>query len=232
MPCEQDRNEDGKRKSDVPRLALQYSHKDPEELALRLLRAIGHEWNDNQIRIVPVTGGINNTLIKLVHKRNDLAGEGIHEGPILLKAYGVGTDILIDREPETENHELLMRFNLAPQLLARFDNGMLYNFIKGRPARPEDLRKPAVYLAVAGLIAEWHARIPCFASPRVVAHDAGGSATESKQTKPSTSLWAVLQKWIAALPVGAELQRARRAQLQAELDRLVQQLDQRSEHGP
>ncbi|KJK77218.1 hypothetical protein H634G_07525 [Metarhizium anisopliae BRIP 53293] len=83
---------------------------------------------------------------------------------------------------------------LSHQLLARFDNGMLHNFIRGRPARPEDLRKPAVYLAVARLLAEWHARIPCFASPRVLAHDADGSATESKQTKPLTSLWVVLQK--------------------------------------
>lgn len=114
MPGGQDRNEDGNPKSDVPCLVLQYSHKVPEKSALRLLRAIGHEWNDNHIHIVPVTGGINNTLIKLVHKRTDLAGEGIHEGPILLKAYGVGTDILIDRERETENHELLMRFDLAP----------------------------------------------------------------------------------------------------------------------
>lgn len=51
----------------------------------------------------------------------------------------MGTDILTDRERETENHDLLMRFDLAPQLLARFDNGLLYNFIRGRPARPEDL---------------------------------------------------------------------------------------------
>ncbi|EFZ02034.2 Protein kinase-like protein [Metarhizium robertsii ARSEF 23] len=113
MPGGQDRNEDGNPKSDVPRLALQYSHKDPEKSALRLLRAIGHEWNDNHIHIVPVTSGINNTLIKLVHKRNDLAGEGIHESPILLKAYSVSTDILIDRERETEDHELLIRFDLA-----------------------------------------------------------------------------------------------------------------------
>lgn len=43
--------------------------------------------------------------------------------------------------------------------------------------------------------------------------------------RPGPNLWTVLQKWILALPVGTEEERARRLSLQKELEWIVRELD-------
>jgi ethanolamine kinase len=153
--------------------------------------------------------------------------------------------LIIDRHRETQNHELLAKYGLAPELIARFDNGMMYRFIQGAVTKPEDLRKPVIYKAVARRLAQWHAEVPCipgrtghsrknskvdgFAGPadnlgdaefqQVLDHVAPG--------KPSPNVWSVMQKWIFALPTDTEEQRSRQAELQKELTALVSELSQR-----
>ena len=84
-----------------------------------------------------------------MNKKDGLSDEEIDAEAVLLRAYGQGTDLIIDRERETQNHELLMQHNLAPELLARFHNGMLYRFIRGSVTSPADLRKKEIWRAVA-----------------------------------------------------------------------------------
>jgi ethanolamine kinase len=43
--------------------------------------------------------------------------------------------------------------------------------------------------------------------------------------RPGPSLWAVLQKWILALPTSTEAQQQRRRSLQTELERVVREFD-------
>lgn len=230
-------------------IPLSYESAKSQESARRLVLAIRPDWDGpgSNIEFVRFTEGITNTLLKAVNKRPGLSRDDVDKEAILLRAYGHGTDIIIDRHRETQNHELLMRYGLAPELLARFENGMMYRFIQGTVTHPDDLRKPVIYKAVARRLAEWHGVVPCI--PGRTGHSRKNSRADGAPApavecnldpeqfqraldsvapgKPPPNIWTVMQKWIFALPSDTEAQRARQASLQKELRTLVSELSQR-----
>lgn len=208
----------------IRRLALRYDTHDADNSARRLILTLRPEWqsDDSVVEFVRFTDGITNTLLKAVNKKVGLTSEEVDREAILLRAYGNGTDVLIDRQREAQNHELLMHYGLAPQLLARFENGMLYRFIRGTVTRPEDMRHPEISLAIGRRLAQWHAVVPC--TPTTHANSGPGEAQEGGVAvpgKPSPNIWTVMHKWIAALPTTTEAQQKRHALLQAELKTLI-----------
>ncbi|KAJ2904710.1 choline/ethanolamine kinase [Zalerion maritima] len=223
---------------EVPFISIKYEGGDAS--ALKVVTALRPEWSGEGTNIVftRFTDGITNTLLKAVNKREGLSKEEIDNEAVLLRAYGHGTDILIDRQRETQNHELLMKCGLAPELLARFENGMLYRFIRGTVTNPNDLRRPTLYKAVARRLAEWHVRVPCITKTPMEAangHGMGTGEEDAKQAvidnvapgKPVPNMWTVVQKWIMALPTDTLAQRERQKDLQKELERIVREMSQR-----
>jgi len=229
--------------SKVRFIPLTYNQAESQTSALRLILTLRPEWEDGKIEFIRFTDGITNTLLKVVNKKPGLSEEEIDNDAVLLRAYGQGTDLIIDRDRETQNHELLMQYNLAPALLARFHNGMLYRFIKGTVTSPADLRREEIWRAVARRLAEWHAVVPCLPTRREpLSAEINGSEqfaipapTPSKMDpslqaavdnvatgKPAPNVWTVMQKWIYALPIGSEAEKTRQATLQKELTRLVE----------
>ncbi|KAK3937127.1 ethanolamine kinase 1 [Diplogelasinospora grovesii] len=232
-------------------IPLPYSSSDSEASALRLVLAIRPEWEDdarsNLVKFVRFTDGITNTLLKAVNKKPGLSQEQIDKEAILLRAYGNGTEMIIDRQRETQNHELLMKHGLAPELLARFENGMMYRFIQGVVCHPEDLRKPEIYKAVARRLAQWHAVMPCIPGP--TGHGRTGRIRSTSKSQiptvtypddiyqrcidgaapglPSPNVFTVMQKWIYALPTETEEQIRRQLELQAEQTRIVSEFSER-----
>lgn len=126
------------------------------------------------------------------------------------------------------SHNLLASHSLAPPLLARFNNGLLYRFIQGKVCQPVDIRRPDVYRGVARKLAEWHATLPISAVLNEPSSDAlrsGSLETSSKiATLPSPNIWTVMQRWTSALPDETDAQRTRKAALQTEIEFLVDQL--------
>ncbi|KAK6078720.1 choline/ethanolamine kinase [Seiridium cupressi] len=217
-------------------ISLEYDGNNSDASALQLVTELRAEWKEpgSKVEFVRFTEGITNTLLKAINRREGLSKEEIDNDAVLLRAYGNGTQILIDRQRETENHELLMQYGLAPELLARFKNGMMYRYISGKATLPEDLRKPSIYLAVARRLAEWHATVPCLSTTTVTTNGANGAHGASHITievvdsgKPPPNVWTVMQKWLLALPTATQTQRERQAKLQGELVRLVKDLSQR-----
>lgn len=231
-------------------IALTYDNSDSQSSALRLILALFPHWEhtSGKIEFKRFTDGITNTLLKAVNNRPGLTDEEIDDDAVLLRAYGKGTDLLIDRERETQNHELLMQHKLAPVLLARFHNGMLYRFIKGTVTMPADLRRQTVWRGVARRLAEWHAVVPCLPASRAPTalevegseHSDLSAPTPSKLDpvlqqaideiapgKLAPNVWSVMQKWVYALPNDTNAQRERQANLQKELTRLVRELSGR-----
>lgn len=229
-------------------IPLTYNQAESQTSALRLILTLRPEWEDGKIEFVRFTDGITNTLLKVINKKPGLSEEEIDNEAVLLRAYGQGTDRIIDRERETQNHELLMQHNLAPALLARFHNGMLYRFIQGAVTSPADLRRVDIWRAVARRLAEWHAVVPCLPTPRQpLAAEINGSQelgipapTPSRKDpalqaaidnvapgKPAPNVWTVMQKWIYALPAGTDAEKSRQASLQKELTRLVAEFSNR-----
>ncbi|OLN92881.1 Ethanolamine kinase 1 [Colletotrichum chlorophyti] len=224
----------------VRSLPLSYDSEDSEQSATRLILTVRPDWaaDDSHIEFVRFTDGITNTLLKAINKRKGWSKEDIDREAILLRAYGNGTAVLIDREREAQNHELLMKYNLAPELLARFNNGMLYRFIKGSVTAPEDLRKPVIYKAVASRLAQWHATVPCITHSTTTNGHARENGTNGHQDpdaiienaapgKPVPNLWTVMQKWILALPSDTQVQRERQERLQKEFEFIVEEFSQR-----
>ncbi|KAI0409074.1 choline/ethanolamine kinase [Xylaria palmicola] len=217
----------------ISHIPLSYDPTNDDASARQLILALRPEWSASasSIEFVRFTDGITNTLLKAVNRRPGLSKEQVDSEAVLLRAYGHGTDVIIDRLRETQNHELLMKHGLAPTLLARFDNGMMYRYIQGKACNPADLRDPAIYLAVARRIAQWHATVPCLHETsngdcRAV-NKSRLSADSIAPGKPAPNTWTVMQKWIKALPTKTEAQRARQSELQSELVWLVEKLSQR-----
>lgn len=229
-------------------IPLTYNQTESQTSALRLILTLRPEWEAGKIEFVRFTDGITNTLLKVVNKIPGASDEEIDKEAILLRAYGQGSDLLIDREREAQNHELLMQYQLAPLLLARFHNGMLYKFIRGAVTSPADLRREDIYRAVARRLAEWHAVVPCISTPRAPLpaeingseHFGISAPTSSRKDpaiqnaidnvapgKPAPNCWTVMQKWIYALPTGSDEQRSRQASLQKELTRMVAEFSSR-----
>jgi ethanolamine kinase len=154
---------------------------------------------------------------------------------ILLRAYGNNTDILIDRDQEAQSHALLAEYGLAPPLLARFDNGLLYNFIQGRVCTPQDLVKEDVWRGIARRLAEWHSvPLPSSYYRETTANGINGTYTNGHavtKKKPMPNIWTIMQKWIDALPTGTSAEQKRKSLLQAELERSSQELDVTTSSG-
>ncbi|EPE04679.1 ethanolamine kinase [Ophiostoma piceae UAMH 11346] len=212
---------------EIRHLPLQYDSTDPEGSARQLVLALRPDWAspDSSVVFVKFTDGITNTLLKAINEKADLTSDEIDRDAILLRAYGNGTDVIIDRQREAQNHELLMRHGLAPALLARFENGMLYRFIRGSPTKPEDLRRPDISAAIARRLAQWHAIVPCI--PETAHNDTAKRRISTVSGKPEPNIWSVMQKWILALPTNSGPELERRDKLQGELVELVANLSQR-----
>ena len=161
-----------------------------------------------------------------------------------MRAYGNNTEILIDRDREAKSHGLLAERGLAPPLLARFENGLLYRFIQGRVCTPQDLISEPVWRGVARRLGEWHGSLPIDSVPdsKPLTNGTNGIAcngdvshgTDSAPFQPSRAIaarspkpniWAVMQKWVLALPAGTEAEKERKVQLQNELERSFFELD-------
>ncbi|KFA61306.1 hypothetical protein S40285_05980 [Stachybotrys chlorohalonatus IBT 40285] len=226
-------------------IPLTYDSHNSQATALQLIHTLFPQWasDDSNVELVRFTDGITNTLLKAVNRRPGLSKQEVDDDAILLRAYGNKTDILIDREREAANHELLMKHGLAPELLARFENGMLYRFVCGAVAQPSDLCKPDIMRAVARRLAEWHAVVPCLLDTSLPNGHENGCKKDldkllrngnhqlniptSVTQKPTPNLWSTMQKWILVLPKATEAQRQRQERLQKELDDLVHSLSQR-----
>lgn len=169
-----------------------------------------------------------------------------------MRAYGNGTELIIDRDREATSHGLLADRGMAPPLLARFQNGLLYGFIPGRVCKAQDLAQEPIWRGVAQKLGEWHARIPIsgISSQPPVLNGANGTTNghchadkannmHSKarglaSRRPVPNLWSVMQNWVNALSANTEKERARKAMLQQEMERCFEELDSEDgigEHG-
>jgi ethanolamine kinase len=124
-------------------------------------------------------------------------------------------------------------------LLARFNNGLLYNFIQGRVCTPKDLVTQDVWWGVARRLAEWHSvPLPDSYFPHNGTNGINGTYTNGHTehakmpgNKPRPNIWTVMQKWIDALPATTKAEQTRKTQLQAELDRSSNELDVKDSKG-
>lgn len=206
-------------------IPLTFDNAAPDTAALELAHEVYPEWKHTPgaVEIVQFTDGITNTLSKATKRVPGQTAAQDDDEAILLRAYGKGTDVLIDRARELKAHELLASMDLAPPLLARFDNGIVYKFVQGHVCSPADLRRPHVYRATAKRIGQWHGSLPISAITSTPDIHAGEPTLrhcglkDGKYTRPVPNMWSVVQQWIDALPTTTPADRQRTETLNAEL---------------
>ncbi|KAI6800449.1 kinase-like protein [Hortaea werneckii] len=204
-------------------ISFTFENGDADRSALELVHALNPDWKTDPGPVVfkRFTDGITNTLTKAVKQRPGLSKAEIDDEAVLIRAYGKGTDVLIDRERELRAHNLLATLGLAPPLLARFDNGLMYRFIQGDVCSAEDLHRPEVYRAVAKRLGQWHGALPISTLTNTPILDQElkqkhCAPKDGKLTRPAPNLWTVMQQWIDALPNTTEKERERNAKLSEE----------------
>ncbi|KAI9728684.1 MAG: hypothetical protein M1828_002790 [Chrysothrix sp. TS-e1954] len=208
--------------------ALSYSAARSEDSARELIYALKPEWEHSPgpLEFIRFKDGITNTLFKAEKRRPHYDQSQVDEDAVLLRAYGNGTEVLIDREREARSHELLTQHYLAPALLARFKNGLLYNFIEGSACTPEELFRPNVWPATASLLGKWHAVLPTKDAVE-------GVDVQKKQwanvlnllpDKPSPNIWTDMYKWTLALPHKSSSEKDRQTTLSHEVEMVTKNL--------
>ncbi|XP_023370318.1 ethanolamine kinase 2 isoform X4 [Otolemur garnettii] len=75
---------------------------------------------------------------------------------VLVRVYGERTELLVDRENEVRNFQLLRAHGCAPKLYCTFQNGLCYEYLQGVALGPEHIREPRLFRLIALEMAKIH----------------------------------------------------------------------------
>ncbi|KAH3669279.1 hypothetical protein OGAPHI_001400 [Ogataea philodendri] len=166
-----------------------------DEIKKMLAKIFPHWESESLISVKHLTGGITNMLLEctMYNKATDL-----HE-KVLVRTYGRGTGLIIDRDREFVSHLVINSVNLAPPIHARFGNGLVYGFIEGRSLEYQELSNQVLYPLIAAKLGQWHQQVQVDAIEECLTtlrREFRGAKSETK----SSDLWAVISNWIQILP--------------------------------
>ena len=86
-----------------------------------------------------LTEGITNKLVGCYHKSDAKKSDGI-----VMRVYGQKTDLIIDRNLEKLNMQILFKAGRSAPFYANFKNGIAYAFVQGRSLEVEDVSDPHI----------------------------------------------------------------------------------------
>ncbi|KAJ3329126.1 hypothetical protein HDU76_008565 [Blyttiomyces sp. JEL0837] len=130
---------------DVPFFDFNMDHAHLMEGARTLISMVFPQWSvKDDISLIQETDGIT----KCIHNPTKTS--------ILIRTYGKGSDVLIDRNQELLNMMVLSKLNLCAPLFGRFKNGLVYGYTEGRPFSVPDMRDSHKSHLVASHMARWH----------------------------------------------------------------------------
>eukprot|EP00842_Homolaphlyctis_polyrhiza_P001409 jgi/Hompol1/2269/HPOL_002874-RA len=126
-----------------------------------IIEALFPAWNvSTDCELVQCTNGITN---KLVRCRRKSSGECV-----LVRVYGRGSSVLIDRDQELMNMVTLAQQGLSPPLHGRFVNGIVYGYTEGTVFSVADMSDPHKSILVAKHLAKWHTvQLPLAREPKL-----------------------------------------------------------------
>ena len=94
-----------------------------KEGAVAVLAVIRPDWNPKEIQFKIFTDGITNKLVGTwCGDKNDT---------VLVRVYGIGTEIIIDRDAEKKNMKMVQKIGCGSELYAEFNNGISYEYLHG-----------------------------------------------------------------------------------------------------
>ncbi|OVF09429.1 putative ethanolamine kinase [Clavispora lusitaniae] len=187
----------------------------------QLLTKIFPDWKAD-VAIKQLTGGITNMLLSCTHG----------EETLLMRVYGKGTNLIIDRHREFVSHLVLNSLKLAPPIHARFSNGLIYGFFPGRSLDPKELSHPGLFPLIAQQLGNVHNSVNCEYIEDGVEKLRKYTANLKKQSQPKpsqksskrdkkvkrtiNSVWDLLEDWIQIVPENEALVNVFKANLPSE----------------
>lgn len=187
------------------------------EVKALLSKIFPQTWVDaTKIHIERVTGGITNMLLSCSYS-------GTQE-TVLMRVYGNGTNLIIDRHREFVLHLVLNSLELAPAVHARFRNGLVYGFLPGRSLKTEELHSEGLYPSIAQQLGNWHSKVDSEAIQNGVErlrnftvemkrqskeHGKDGESVKKKSKKFKkrfiSNVWELIEDWINIVPITPDL---------------------------
>ena len=176
-----------------------------------LLTKIFPAWN-GPIAIKQLTGGITNMLLSCCHEES--------QQTLLMRVYGQGTNLIIDRNREFVSHLVLNSLELAPAVHARFANGLIYGYLPGRSLHPSELSDTRFFPLIAQQLGNWHNSINCeyiedgvttirkysaslktHAQARLeIRHKHANGEAKERPKKSVNNIWDLIEEWIQIVP--------------------------------
>jgi ethanolamine kinase len=161
-----------------------------------LLNIFAH-WNYfENISIKKLTGGITNMLLECTYKNPSSSELEI----VLVRTYGNGTDLIIDRDREFVSHLILNSLNLAPPIHARFGNGLVYGYIEGRSLNYDELSDSVLYPLIASKLGCLHRTANVNMIDDSLNKLKRKFHLSNNISNESDNIWSVLLDWIEKLP--------------------------------
>lgn len=105
---------------------------------------------DEQITIAMITGGLTNILY-LVHNTAT-------DQKAIVRVFGLGTELFIDRSIENMLFAKLSALGLGPSFHGLFQNGRVEGYVNGRPLDPDELSQCSLYRRIAKSVAKLHSQ--------------------------------------------------------------------------
>ncbi|KAF6074422.1 ethanolamine kinase 2 [Phyllostomus discolor] len=133
----------------VPYFGISVQQDDILPGALRLIQELRPHWKPEQVRTKRFTDGITNKLVAC-YVEEDM------RDCVLVRVYGERTELLVDRENEVRNFQLLRAHGCAPKLYCTFQNGLCYEYMPGVALGPEHIREPRLFRLIALEMAKIH----------------------------------------------------------------------------
>ncbi|ORZ09005.1 kinase-like domain-containing protein [Absidia repens] len=188
--------------------------------AWEVVKAVFTSWDKEKLKFVQCKDGITNQLVRVT--------DTVSKQSVLVRAYGKGSERIIDRKQEIVNIITLSRQGLAAPLYARFRNGLIYGFIEGRVSHVDDLRHPRTAKWIATRLAQLHqVKLPIQPTDSTTRHQRTPLSNQDQQ------LWKTMRGWLDQVPEQYTDPRTQAIfknrfnlnHIKAELDQLIERLE-------
>lgn len=118
------------------------------------VKEVIRDWNypEDEISVRSLKGGITNSLYTLTPNKDE-------EKTVIVRIYGEGTSVFVDRAAENIVFSTLSKRGIGPKFYGTFRNGRVEGFCDAKTLKPEEMSKKELYPKTSTAIAQFHCQI-------------------------------------------------------------------------
>jgi ethanolamine kinase len=118
-----------------------------------MIAVIKPNWSLNDLVFTECKGGITNKLIVASVNMNTVNFEDDY---VVFRIYGQDTDVYINRKNEISCMKLLHALKIGARVYGEFENGILYEYLKGNTVNYEIVQNELIFAMIAESLANFH----------------------------------------------------------------------------